>query len=145
MKRFQNYRSLIPLILAQLLVELPKMSNTPQQINVENINATEVPDNSILDEPLPEVRQARSIKMADDTTTPVAISCSSSWLFWLWHDVYCLGALLVGSTVIGCFINHHVNQRMQRMGAKMRIACCSLIFRKVYITILPIKLQTQLI
>lgn len=48
-----------------------------------------------------------------------------------WHDVYILGIILVGSTFVGCFINHHVDQRQKRMGAKMRIACCSLIQRKV--------------
>lgn len=49
---------------------------------------------------------------------------------WVWHDIYILAMLLVGSTFCGCFINHHVDQRQKRMGAKMRIACCSLIQRK---------------
>ncbi|XP_059222915.1 probable multidrug resistance-associated protein lethal(2)03659 [Stomoxys calcitrans] len=100
-------KSLIPLFLAQLLVELPN-AYKPDLLEVGIANTTYV-----------------AVSTLDgDAWSPW------DWLSWLWHDTYCLGGLLVGSTLIGCFMNHHVDQRQKRMGAKMRIACCSLIFRK---------------
>lgn len=57
----------------------------------------------------------------------------SDTLQFIWNDVNCLGAILVTSTLIGCFLIHHVDLRQRLMGARMRIACCSLIYRKVYI------------
>ncbi|XP_058974144.1 ATP-binding cassette sub-family C member 4 isoform X2 [Musca domestica] len=49
---------------------------------------------------------------------------------YIWNDVHSLGAILVISTLIGCFLIHHVDLRQRLMGARMRIACCSLIYRK---------------
>lgn len=49
----------------------------------------------------------------------------------MWYDVNSLGAVLVLSTLLGCFLIHHVDLRQRLMGARMRIACCSLIYRKV--------------
>lgn len=49
----------------------------------------------------------------------------------MWDDVNSLGAILVLSTLLGCFLIHHVDLRQRLMGARMRIACCSLIYRKV--------------
>lgn len=57
----------------------------------------------------------------------------SDTLQYIWNDVNFLGAILVTSTLIGCFLIHHVDLRQRLMGARMRIACCSLIYRKVYI------------
>lgn len=51
----------------------------------------------------------------------------------IWNDVNCLGAILVISTLLGCFLIHHVDLRQRLLGARMRIACCSLIYRKVRI------------
>ncbi|XP_073824771.1 CF transmembrane conductance regulator [Musca autumnalis] len=51
-------------------------------------------------------------------------------LEYIWNDVHCLGSILVISTLIGCFLIHHVDLRQRLMGARMRIACCSLIYRK---------------
>lgn len=49
----------------------------------------------------------------------------------IWNDVNSLGAILVLSTLFCCFLIHHVDLRQRLMGARMRIACCSLIYRKV--------------
>ncbi|XP_061403043.1 ATP-binding cassette sub-family C member 4-like [Musca vetustissima] len=109
-------KSLIPLFLAQLLIELPKAYKDPiNGFNGTIENSTDFNDNNTL-----------SSKEAHDN--------NQLWfwyyLTWVWHNPYCLGGLLVGLTFFGCFMNHHVDQRQKRMGAKMRIACCSLIFRK---------------
>lgn len=50
--------------------------------------------------------------------------------FHIWNDLYSLATILVGSTLFGCFLLHHVDLRQRLMGAQMRIACCSLIYRK---------------
>lgn len=49
----------------------------------------------------------------------------------MWEDINSLGTILVISTLVGCFLIHHVDLRQRLMGARMRIACCSLIYRKV--------------
>ncbi|KAH8278513.1 hypothetical protein KR018_004323 [Drosophila ironensis] len=49
---------------------------------------------------------------------------------YMWNDAYSLGTILVTSTLFGCFLLHHVDLRQRLMGARMRIACCSLIYRK---------------
>lgn len=49
---------------------------------------------------------------------------------YIWNDIYSLGIVLVSSTLICCFLIHHVDLRQRLMGARMRIACCSLIYRK---------------
>ncbi|KAM7349634.1 ATP-binding cassette sub-family C member 4-like isoform 2-T2 [Cochliomyia hominivorax] len=103
-------KSLIPLILAQLLTELQK---TETSLNTQNIR-----ENSY-----------NLTTTTDITEESPLVENEKNW-FWFWHDIYVLGLLLVGSTFCGCFINHHVDQRQKRMGAKMRIACCSLIQRK---------------
>lgn len=52
----------------------------------------------------------------------------------VFNNVYWLGTILVTSTLLGCFLIHHVDLRQRLMGARMRIACCSLIYRKVRIS-----------
>lgn len=48
----------------------------------------------------------------------------------IWHNNYWLGGILVASTLLGCFLIHHVDLRQRMLGARLRIACCSLIYRK---------------
>ena len=101
------FRSLIPLILGQLLKELQTSQNSPKTFNGNTShNAT------------------MEVESMD-------FNILTNYRWRVWHDIYILATLLVGSTLCGCFINHHVDQRQKRMGAKMRIACCSLIQRKV--------------
>lgn len=49
----------------------------------------------------------------------------------VWNDVYWLASLVIVMTFSGCLVSHHYDLRMRMVGAQMRIACCSLIYRKV--------------
>lgn len=50
---------------------------------------------------------------------------------YMWNDVYWLASLVIVMTFTGCVVSHHYDLRMRMVGAQMRIACCSLIYRKV--------------
>lgn len=50
---------------------------------------------------------------------------------YVWSDMYCLATMVVLMTLFGCFFAHHADLRQRMVGARMRIACCSLIYRKV--------------
>lgn len=52
--------------------------------------------------------------------------------FWeyAWNDVYWLSAGVVLMAMIGCFLMHHADLRQRLLGAQIRIACCSLMYRK---------------
>ncbi|XP_037813415.1 multidrug resistance-associated protein 4-like isoform X2 [Lucilia sericata] len=114
-------KSLIPLSLAQLLIELQNTQTSLDSLN--HLSTTDDLNKTIQDD------NKSNLKISNQNTQLIDAQESENW-FWFWHDIYVLGAILVGSTFIGCFINHHVDQRQKRMGAKMRIACCSLILRK---------------
>jgi ATP-binding cassette, subfamily C (CFTR/MRP), member 4 len=47
-----------------------------------------------------------------------------------WWDVRWLSSLLILMILITCFLTHHSDLRQRMVGARMRIACCSLIYRK---------------
>lgn len=51
----------------------------------------------------------------------------------VWTDVYWLAIIMIILTFIGCTLEHHFDLRLRMLGAQMRIACCSLIYRKVII------------
>lgn len=53
-----------------------------------------------------------------------------------WQDKRVVGAALGISTIIFALFFHHAEMKQRMLGAKMRIACCSLIYRKV-INIIP--------
>ncbi|XP_017485264.1 PREDICTED: multidrug resistance-associated protein 4-like [Rhagoletis zephyria] len=74
-----------------------------------------------------------SFVIADNSSTPAAqpdLAASEDPFLFILSDVYWLSAILVISSFIGCFLIHHVDLRQRLMGARMRIACCSLIYRK---------------
>lgn len=54
-----------------------------------------------------------------------------NFLLYAWSDMYWLAAMVVLMTLFGCFFAHHADLRQRMVGARMRIACCSLIYRKV--------------
>lgn len=56
-----------------------------------------------------------------------------NFLEYAWSDMYWLATLVVLMTLFGCFFAHHADLRQRMVGARMRIACCSLIYRKVYL------------
>lgn len=48
-----------------------------------------------------------------------------------WNDVYWLAHAIIWMGFIGVLAQHHANIHMETIGARMRIASCSLIYRKV--------------
>lgn len=48
-----------------------------------------------------------------------------------WNDVYWLAHLVIWMGFLGLLMSHHADLRLQLVGARMRIACCSLVYRKV--------------
>lgn len=50
----------------------------------------------------------------------------------IWNDVYWLAHLVIWMGFFGLLISHHFDLRLQLVGARMRIACCSLVYRKVH-------------
>lgn len=49
----------------------------------------------------------------------------------VWNDVYWLAHLVVWMGFVCLLLSHHLDLRLQLLGARMRIACCSLVYRKV--------------
>lgn len=52
------------------------------------------------------------------------------FLAYIWNDVYWLSSGVCLLTLICCFLLHHADLRQRLVGAQMRIACCSVIYRK---------------
>lgn len=65
-----------------------------------------------------------------DTDNPLKEHVFEEATLYIWNNLYSLATILVGATLFGCFLLHHVDLRQRLMGAQMRIACCSLIYRK---------------
>lgn len=51
----------------------------------------------------------------------------------IWNDVYWLATIVILMSFLSCLLIHHYELRLQGLGSRMRIACCSLIYRKVII------------
>lgn len=47
------------------------------------------------------------------------------------NDVFVLSFLLILFAFLSCVFHHHADLRLRMAGARLRIACCSLIYRKV--------------
>lgn len=56
-----------------------------------------------------------------------------------WNDVYWLANLVIWMGFFALLLSHHFDLRLQMVGARMRIACCSLIYRKVSIYFIRFK------
>lgn len=54
----------------------------------------------------------------------------ADFIDYAWNDAHWLAGLLILLTLLGCFCNHHSDLRQRLVGARMRIACCSAIYRK---------------
>lgn len=68
----------------------------------------------------------------DDSTSGSVVEEINNFLHYAWSDMYCLATMVVLMALLGCFFAHHADLRQRMVGARMRIACCSLIYRKVY-------------
>ncbi|EDW66850.1 ATP-binding cassette sub-family C member 4 [Drosophila virilis] len=143
-------KTLIPAILAQLLLQFQHQSSTlPDMVEAEAQNFTSVlnrtaramtglgvtsgegnvnsPNALDSDDSLKEHVKNLFPAAATNATERNALE---EGIHYIWNDVYSLGIVLVVSTTLGCFLVHHVDLRQRLMGARMRIACCSLIYRK---------------
>lgn len=49
----------------------------------------------------------------------------------IWDNLFWLAGLICLMMLVSIVISHHSDLRLQMTGARMRIACCSLIYRKV--------------
>ncbi|XP_054082256.1 ATP-binding cassette sub-family C member 4 [Zeugodacus cucurbitae] len=162
-------KSLIPAVLAQLLMQFQKQVSPPSD---RLANATTITDNIVN----ATSRAVRSIDSAmksmslsslvadvggvaagngggasSNTVDITGKSATDKFLFadnisaateqpefddfedpiwFMFNNIYYLGTILVTSTLLGCFLIHHVDLRQRLLGARMRIACCSLIYRK---------------
>lgn len=50
---------------------------------------------------------------------------------YIWNNVYWLASLVIGLGFFNLLLLHHFDLRLQMLCARMRIACCSMIYRKV--------------
>lgn len=55
----------------------------------------------------------------------------ADFFHYAWNDIYWLAGGMVFLTLLGCIFTHHADLRQRMVGAQMRIACCSMIYRKV--------------
>uniref|UniRef100_A0A2C9GW86 Uncharacterized protein n=1 Tax=Anopheles farauti TaxID=69004 RepID=A0A2C9GW86_9DIPT len=83
----------------------------------------------------PEQTGFSDVELLADDVPPVAanqtlIDDLVDFLDHAWNDAFWLSGLLVMLTLFGCFCLHHSDLRERLVGARMRIACCSLIYRK---------------
>lgn len=106
----------MPLILGQLLL-------TFQENNAKKLNFTST-DNLTLSEDL-----------VDYDTDQNATETERENDFWffvnhVWNDQIWLSSILVATVTCACFLYHHCTVRLVMLGAQMRIACCSAIYRK---------------
>ncbi|XP_036327746.1 multidrug resistance-associated protein 4-like isoform X1 [Rhagoletis pomonella] len=159
-------KSLIPAVLAQLLMQFQKQ-NAPTSVRMTNVttgtedviaNATSRTVRSIEAAAMKNMSllslvtdigvgagsggassntigvtgksATNPLLLADNSSTPAELTAIEDPFLFILNDIYWLSAILVISTWIGCFLIHHVDLRQRLMGARMRIACCSLIYRK---------------
>ncbi|XP_055540970.1 probable multidrug resistance-associated protein lethal(2)03659 isoform X2 [Wyeomyia smithii] len=66
----------------------------------------------------------------DEPSRVHSLSSATDIINYAWNDVHWLAAILVLLTLLGCFCAHHSDLRQRLVGARMRIACCSAIYRK---------------
>ncbi|KAH8383276.1 hypothetical protein KR009_007659 [Drosophila setifemur] len=149
-------KTLIPAVLAQLLIQFQKapvaevvrlnelslpesLNRTARSIAIHMLNqavanANGAPSDAFspnsLDQGNPLKESLQPSVLDGNFNGTAERSFLSEANEFLWNDAYSLGAILVSSTLFGCFLLHHVDLRQRLMGARMRIACCSLIYRK---------------
>ncbi|XP_034486075.1 multidrug resistance-associated protein 4-like [Drosophila innubila] len=135
-------KTLIPAVLAQLLLQFQNSNSPVAETNItETVNRTVrsvttfgAPSNDVnspnaldTDDPFKEhIKSVDSVLSSNLTKLNIFEEAT----LYVWNDLYSLGAVLVGSTLVGCFLIHHLDLRQRMIGARMRIACCSLIYRK---------------
>lgn len=164
------FRSILPLVLAQLLIQFQKPIVSEMAVQ----NKTNASLNDILLHQFNTSVIERSIRAVNDenyfqliqksSSTPMIeqndladevknVSYSNNTLLsgerdqfrhvhasfagfhsyfnHIWNDVYWLAHLVIWMGFCSVLLQHHYDLRLQMVGAKMRIACCSMMYRKV--------------
>ncbi|XP_065077152.1 ATP-binding cassette sub-family C member 4 [Ochlerotatus camptorhynchus] len=70
------------------------------------------------------------LEQEEEPTKERKLASVADYVNYAWNDAYWLAGLLVLLTLLGCFCSHHSDLRQRLVGARMRIACCSVIYRK---------------
>lgn len=73
----------------------------------------------------------RKSEKEDELNAYGAWDSIESNLNYMWNDIHWLATMLIVMTFLGFMFNHHAFCRQMIVGAQMRIALCSLIYRKV--------------
>lgn len=103
------------LVLAQLLIQLAK----PTVLEKVNTNVTAFINSS-------------DLQMNDTSTLNTEdIVDLLRFVHYVWNDVFALATLLVFIVFISVQLAHHNILALNLLSARLRIACCSLIYRKV--------------
>ncbi|XP_055638062.1 ATP-binding cassette sub-family C member 4-like [Toxorhynchites rutilus septentrionalis] len=162
-------KSILPIVLAQLLIQFQAPSNTTHIVTTpiappdvlltttlhflrdqdENntewsrerrsidsktnaLNLNHLNDNNYRDEAHNSSRDDEYFDLGDDEEAVKfrGLSTVADFIGHMWNDAYWLSGILVALTLLGCFCNHHSDLRQRLVGARMRIACCSAIYRK---------------
>lgn len=122
------------LINTQLSIDIFPLpfTDSPHRRSPRNI----ISDQSILDRDdtvskvlIPQT-VAKSEK-ADELNADFIQDVSGEWFVYVWNDIHWLASAIVAMTVAGFMFNHHAFCRQMIVGAQMRIALCSLVYRKV--------------
>ena len=117
---YQNYnsRTSVPVILGQLLVQFQKQAIVDKPIHENRLNST-------------LKRTVRFILETNVKKDPESLYTFNDFFSYIWNDIYWLSSGVVVMTFLSCMLLHHTDLRQRVVGARMRIACCSLIYRKV--------------
>lgn len=112
-------------MLAQLLNQFhaQPIVETKREIQSDNRN---VISNDVLNKTIISNRSMFVSGREDDLNSEIHI-----FLLHAWSDKHCLSTLIVLMTLFGSFLFQHADLRLRMVGARIRIACCSLIYRKV--------------
>lgn len=106
------------LVLAQLLILFQKPA--PSSVEKVDTNATD-----------PIGMKTTSFMNTDQGTMNYVLDDIYRFFQHTWNDAFYVATLLILMTFISTIVAHHSLLRLKLEGARMRIACCSLLYRKV--------------
>lgn len=112
-------RCLMPLVFSQFLIQFQKPF-VPENMDAEKPNtfntSSKIP-----------VNESVTSESQDNELYQKVYSLAE----YVWNDVNCLAFLLISMSFTATFFSQHTRIRLILLGARLRIACCSLIYRKV--------------
>lgn len=129
----------IPLIYQNIFISSDLYSNKFEILNKtighNDVKLNAVPFNNVRNESGKHIFPAAIPKSDEDDEFRLSSTCANikQFLNHAWNDVYWLAHLVVWMGFFGVLLSLHADLNLQVLGARMRIACCSLIYRKVKI------------